>query len=377
MSESDERPERSERPERPESSDRPERPEGSERPERPEGSERPERPERPERSGRSPLSDRPAGAPPRGGGRSGDRGRSAGAGQGRQSARGRGDTAGRGRDGAGRGAQRGSGDGTGQRSGPRRGQQPGQRSGEGAGPPRTPRPRRVEPPLPDDVTGAELDRSVRAELGSLASINADVVAKHLAMAGRLLDEDPETAYQHAVAARDRAGRIGAVREAAGIAAYLSGRYAEALAELRAARRISGDQSLLPVMADCERGLGRPEKALAMAAAPEVARLDASGRAEMLIVASGARRDLGQPEAAALMLRGPELAPGRRRPWSARLFYAYAEALLAGGRTEEAGTWFGHAAEADQSGETDADERLAELQGVGPLVVHDDETSDTD
>ena len=222
------------------------------------------------------------------------------------------------------------------------------------------------------MSGAELDRSVRAELGSLASMNADAVAKHLVMAGRLLDEDPEAAYAHAVAARDRAGRIGAVREAAGIAAYLTGRYAEALAELRAARRISGDQSMLPVMADCERGLGRPEKALAMASSPEVRQLDASGRAEMLIVASGARRDLGQPEAAALLLQGPELSPGRRKAWSARLFYAYAEAMVASGRTDDATSWFGHAADADATGETDADERLAELQGVGPMVLHDED-----
>jgi len=248
--------------------------------------------------------------------------------------------------------------------------------GRGDRPDRPVRPRRVEPPLPDDVTGAELDRSVRAELGSLASMNADAVAKHLVMAGRLLDEDPEAAYGHAVAARDRAGRIGAVREAAGIAAYLTGRYAEALAELRAARRISGDQSMLPVMADCERGLGRPEKALAMASSPEMRQLDASARAEMLIVASGARRDLGQPEAAALLLQGPELSPGRRKAWSARLFYAYAEAMLASGRTDEAAAWFGHAADADATGETDADERLGELQGVGPLVLHDDDATET-
>ena len=167
-------------------------------------------------------------------------------------------------------------------------------------------PRRVEPALPDDVTGRELDRAVRAELTSLASQNAEAVSRHLVMAGRLLDDDPEAAYAHAVAARDRAGRVAAVREAAGLAAYLTGRYAEALAELRAARRMSGDQSALPVMADCERGLGRPEKALAIASSPEVATLDAAGRAEMLIVASGARRDLGQPDAAALLLQGPEL-----------------------------------------------------------------------
>lgn len=297
----------------------------------------------------------------------------AGGGAGRGSAKGR--ASGAGREGSG-GSPRGGSSGDRRRSPDRPGPQ---REGQGrrsrpeqARSERQPdgvggrRPRRVEPPLPDDVTGKELDRAVRAELSSLASMNAEAVSRHLVMAGRLLDEDPEAAYAHAVAARERAGRVAAVREAAGLAAYLTGRYAEALAELRAARRISGDQSTLPVMADCERGLGRPEKALAMAAAPEVRSLDAAGRAEMLIVASGARRDLGQPEAAALLLKGPELRPGRRRAWSARLFYAYADALLAAGRTVDALVWFGHAADADEVGETDAGERLAELSGVTVL-----------
>jgi tetratricopeptide (TPR) repeat protein len=201
-------------------------------------------------------------------------------------------------------------------------------------------------------------------VASLASLNGQAVRRHLVMAGRLLDEDPEAAYAHAVAARNRAGRVAAVREAAGLAAYAIERYAEALAELRAARRMSGDQSLLPLMADCERGLGRPERALALAGSPDAAKLDAAGRIELLIVASGARRDLGQPEAALLLLQGAELRPGRRRPWSARLFYAYAEALLAAGRRDEALTWFGHAADADDEDETDADERLVELS-AGP------------
>lgn len=225
------------------------------------------------------------------------------------------------------------------------------------------RPRLVEPPLRDEVVAADLDRGVRAELSSLAKLNAETVARHLVMAGLLFEDDPEAAYSHAAFARERAGRVGAVREAVGLAAYRTGRYAEALAELRAARRIGGDQSLLPVMADCERGLGRPEKALELAASPQAATLDATGRAEMLIVASGARRDLGQPEAAALLLQGPELRPDARRGWSARLFYAYAEAMLASGRVPEATVWFGHAAAADTEGETDAGDRWDELTGV--------------
>jgi hypothetical protein len=243
---------------------------------------------------------------------------------------------------------------------PTQGGRPGSR--EGSAPARTGerRPRRVEPPLPDDVTGAELDRTVRAELASLASLNAQAVARHLVTAARLLDEDPDLAYQHAVAARERAGRVGAVREAAGLAAYRSGRFAEALSELRAARRITGDQSQLPVMADCERGLGRPERALTMAGSDEVQGLDVGGRVEMRIVASGARRDLGQADAAVLLLQGPQLKPELRRPWSARLFYAYAEALADAGRDDEAVQWLRHAAAADVDGSTDAAERVAAI-----------------
>jgi hypothetical protein len=117
------------------------------------------------------------------------------------------------------------------------------------------------------------------------------------------------------------------------------------------------------MADAERGLGRPERALAVASSPAVKSLDAAGKVEMLIVASGARRDMGQHDAAVLALQGPQLRPGARRPWSARLFYAYADALLGAGRTAEAIEWFGHAAAADDAGQTDADYRLAQLQGV--------------
>ena len=100
---------------------------------------------------------------------------------------------------------------------------------------------------------------------------------------------------------------------------------------------------------------------------------------MLIVASGARRDMGQPEAAALLLQGPELRPDGRREWSARLFYAYAEALLAAGREAEAIAWFGHAADADTDGETDAGDRLGELAGVtfteGPELADGPELTD--
>ncbi|MGH3326563.1 MAG: hypothetical protein ACRDPT_01970 [Streptomycetales bacterium] len=183
------------------------------------------------------------------------------------------------------------------------------------------------------------------------------------MAGRLLDDDPEQAYQHAAWARRKAGRLAAVREAAALAAYGTGRYAEALADLRAYRRLSGSAAYWPVEADCERGLGRPERALAMAGAPEVRQLDRAAQAEMRIVAAGARRDLGQLDAAVVTLQGPELKSTAKLPSIARVHYAYADTLLAAGREAEARLWFARAAEADTSGETGAADRLAELEGL--------------
>jgi tetratricopeptide (TPR) repeat protein len=120
-----------------------------------------------------------------------------------------------------------------------------------------------------------------------------------------------------------------------------------------------------MMADSERGLGRPRRALDLAADPAVAGLDIAGRIEMLIVAAGARRDLGQLEAAAVSLQIPELRSRSQRPWVARLRYAYADALAALGRVEEARHWFVKAAEADRDNETEALDRIAELDGRMP------------
>jgi len=202
-------------------------------------------------------------------------------------------------------------------------------------------------------------------------MKAQLVGGHLVMAGRLIDEDPEQAYKHARTAQQLAPRLAATREALGLTAYLSDRYAEALAELRAARRITGSNHQWAVMADCERGLGRPEKALEMAQAPEAKELDKGTQIELRIVAAGARRDLGQVDAAVAMLQGADLTPAQIEPWTARLRYAYADALLEADREAEAREWFARAAEADSDGITDAEDRIAALDGV----VFDEEDED--
>ena len=220
------------------------------------------------------------------------------------------------------------------------------------------------PPLDPDITGRELDRSVAAQLKGLPEKLAARVARHLVAAGRLIDTDPKTAYQHTLAARARAARIAVVREACGEAAYHAGEYAEALSELRAAKRMNGNNEYLPVMADCERALGRPEKALDLARNPAVVNLEDALKAEMTIVDAGARRDLGQIDAALRTLEAAPLRTRSRADWVARLRYTYADTLAAAGRTAEAIEWFHRTVGVDGNEITDAAERAAELEAAG-------------
>lgn len=240
------------------------------------------------------------------------------------------------------------------------GREPEQRGGSRLAPRES---RKPEPSIPDGVTGKELDRSVWTQLRTLTKENAEGVAQHLVMVALLLDEDIDGALAHAETAVRRAGRVPAAREALGLVAYRQGDWAKALAEFRTVRRLSGSSHLLPLMVDAERGLGRLEKALDLAASPEAKTLARDERVELAIVVSGIRRDLGQFDVAAAGLRIPELSGSAHKPWSARLSYAYAEALLALGDLAGAREWFARAVDTDDALETDASERLEDLDGV--------------
>lgn len=201
------------------------------------------------------------------------------------------------------------------------------------------RPRHDDPEIPETVTANLLDKVARAELKTLSKDNADWVARHLVMAGRLIDSDPALAHQHAQAAGRRAGRVAVVRESVGITAYALGEFELALRELRAYRRISGRDDQLPLMVDSERGIGRPEKALELGRSVRRDTLDVPVQVALAIAMSGARLDLGQPEAALAELQIPQLDPERAHPWSPALFDAYATVLEDLGRDEEAEQWW--------------------------------------
>lgn len=222
------------------------------------------------------------------------------------------------------------------------------------------------PEIPEHITGKELDRTITAQLRSLPEKLSVRVARHLVAAAEAIDANPKLAYQHTLAARARAGRLAVVRESVGEAAYAAGEYADALAELRSARRMNGSVSYLAVMADCERALGRPDKALTVLRSAPRDRMTSDEQAELTIIEAGARRDRREFDAALRALEAAPLGTKVRAPWVARLRYTYADTLLDAGRVDDAIVWFHRAEAVDAEGLTDAGERAAEIENSGRI-----------
>jgi hypothetical protein len=208
--------------------------------------------------------------------------------------------------------------------------------------------RAKSPEIDEDVTGKELDRGTSRELDSLDERNRPWVAKHLVMAGRLLEIDPQLSFEHALAASRRGGRLGCVREAVGLTAYAAGHYADALREFRTYRRITGDNTHLPEMVDSERALGRHSKALELAGEVDLKALERAIRVELVMVLSGVHRDLGDIDTALSVLQVPELDRNRGFSFSPRLFRAYADVLEGAGRSSEARDWRNQARVAERA-----------------------------
>lgn len=195
----------------------------------------------------------------------------------------------------------------------------------------------AEPAIPEEVTGKELDKKDAFALQSLATENAEMVAKHLVALNMFLETDPQRAYWHGQSAVFRAGRVAIVREKAGIAALRFEKYDVAIKELRAAQRIAGSPSVLPYLAQCELALGDPRKTLEIAGSVDPKVLTPEQRVELRIAAAGARTALGQHDAAVVTLTCPEL--GQNDPqWSKKLRTAYRDALLKVDRVQEAETF---------------------------------------
>jgi tetratricopeptide (TPR) repeat protein len=156
-----------------------------------------------------------------------------------------------------------------------------------------------------------------------------------------------------------------VREAVGVAAYLADDFAEAARELRAYRRMSGDEGYRAVLADCERALGRPDNALRLVTEALAQRPDPEEVVELRLVEAGARHDLGELPAALLVLE--TALGGRPTPGSLagadlgrlRLATAYADLLEERGDGERAAEWYSAIAAADPDDLTGVSSRFGE------------------
>jgi tetratricopeptide (TPR) repeat protein len=220
---------------------------------------------------------------------------------------------------------------------------------------------------------------VRAELRGLSPERAETVGGHLLMAGQLIDEDPQLAHRHAIAAKQGASRLPIVREAVGETAYAAGEYGEALAEFRALRRMTGTDDYLPAMADCERALGRYPAALKLVREGLASEPEVPVQIELRLVEAGIRADSGQADEAVRLLQQEIENVGTRgtKLSRARLRYAYADLLERSGDTDGAERWFVAAAGLDPHGTTDAEDRLASLRGVVIEFDDSDDASDSD
>lgn len=228
-----------------------------------------------------------------------------------------------------------------------------------------------EPMAPLDFDEKALPASVRAELRGVPTDTAHIIEGHLVAAAELLDEDPAQANAHAQAARRRAPRLPVLREVAAEAAYQAGEYASALNDYRALRRMTGNHNFLPVIADCERALGRPQAALRLIREGQGADLSPAQQVELVLVQAGARRDLGQRDEAVRLLRDAVKSLKTPTEATARLHYAYAETLLEDGDTAGARTWFVSAQSHDPANFLDSQARIDIIDGREPSGDPDD------
>lgn len=229
--------------------------------------------------------------------------------------------------------------------------------------------------MPEGKDLSVLPLPVRAEMKSLPADLADQVGAHLIAAGELIDIDPAQALKHARAARRRAARLTVTREALAEAAYAAGEWSTALNEFRSLRRMTGDQMWLPMMADCERALSRPQAALRLVKEGATLKLSPKDRIELRLVEAGARSDLGQQSEALRLLRHTlSTLPARAVGARVRIGYALADQLLATDEQDQALEMFSQVASWDTDHATDAAERVEQLNGF-TLELGEDDSDD--
>ncbi len=206
--------------------------------------------------------------------------------------------------------------------------------------------------LPDEVAD-ELRATVRP---GKAGILLEVFSQ---AAGSFAEEDFSTAIRLGEQAKHLALRAPSVRELLGLAYYRTGRWKEAARELTAYRRIAGVDDQNPVLADCYRAMGNPDRALQLCNVMDPRKVPAPVFAEGLIVAAGALGDMGRAEEAIAALERVDIRPEAAEEHHLRIWYVLADLLERRGRFSQARSWFEAVAAADPE-LTDAPQRARRL-----------------
>jgi hypothetical protein len=148
-----------------------------------------------------------------------------------------------------------------------------------------------EPKMPKGIEWSMLSTDDRERLRGLSKEHAENIGLHILAAYTLEERDPELALEHAKWVAHQASRIDFARETLAFVAYRQGDYKLALREFRTAFRMNGFLDYLPFIADCERGMGEPKKAIETAMSDDAKYLRGESKAEMFLVYAGALGDL--------------------------------------------------------------------------------------
>ncbi|WP_201736506.1 tetratricopeptide repeat protein [Bifidobacterium xylocopae] len=195
-------------------------------------------------------------------------------------------------------------------------------------------PRPGEPKMPKGLEWSMLSKDDKERLRGLSKEHAENTGLHILAAYALEESDPERALAHAKWVAKQASRVDISRETLALVAYRQGDYKLALREFRTAYRMNGYLDYLPFIADCERGLGHPRKAIEEATSPEGQALRGESKAEMFLVYAGALGDLGLWDQAVETVRKLVRAKGLSGDYRMRAIQAEQNLLEQAGRGDE-------------------------------------------
>lgn len=192
-----------------------------------------------------------------------------------------------------------------------------------------------EPKMPAGLEWSMLTKDERERLRGLSKEHAENIGLHILAAFSLEESDPAWAMQHAQWAAKQASRVDFARETLALVAYRQGDYRLALREFKTAFRMNGYLDYLPFMADCERGLGEPKKAIELAQSDDAKKLQGDAKAEMFLVYAGALADLGMWNQAIEIVGTVAHSKGLPGEYRMRALQAQQYFLEEAGRSDEA------------------------------------------